>query len=72
MTGIFGQSKVDLGPDGIVRPNPWLDWMGLVDAGAASRLDRRNRMSISINERQLYLDLNGHASSTTIEEHRLA
>jgi uncharacterized protein YaeQ len=38
---------------------------------AAARLERRNRLSISINERQLYLDLNGHAFSTTIEEHRL-
>ncbi len=38
---------------------------------AAVRLDRRNKMSLSINERQLYLDLNGHAFSTTIEEHRL-
>jgi uncharacterized protein YaeQ len=39
---------------------------------AASHLERRNKLSISINERQLYLDLNGHASSITIEEHRLA
>ncbi len=41
-------------------------------SAAAARLERRNRLSISINERQLYLELNGHASSVTIEEHRLA
>ena len=39
---------------------------------AAAHVERRNKLSISITERQLYLDVNGHSSGTLIEEHRLA
>jgi uncharacterized protein YaeQ len=39
------------------------------DASAA--IDRRNTASLSVTERQLYLELNGKAFSTTIGEHRL-
>jgi uncharacterized protein YaeQ len=38
----------------------------------APRLERRNSLSISVTERQLYIDINGHAASTEIREHRLA
>jgi len=37
----------------------------------ASKLQRRMRMSLSVTERHLYLDVDGHAMSTVIEEHRL-
>ncbi|GAB3204262.1 YaeQ family protein [Nocardia tengchongensis] len=39
---------------------------------AAAFLQRRNTVSVSISERHLYLDLNGNALSTDIEEHRLS
>ncbi len=37
----------------------------------AGALQRRAEMSISITERQVYLDVNGQAFSTTIEERRI-
>lgn len=39
---------------------------------ASTCLERRNKLSISMTERHLYLDLNGHASSNAVEERRLA
>lgn len=39
---------------------------------AAQTVDRRNRLSLSVTERQLYLDLNGSGFSSEIREHRLA
>jgi uncharacterized protein YaeQ len=39
---------------------------------ASTHLERRNRLSLSVTERHLYLDLNGHAAGNAIEEHRLA
>jgi uncharacterized protein YaeQ len=42
---------------------------GFVDDVAAV-LQRRDRISASITERQLYLDVSGHSFSTTIVEHR--
>jgi uncharacterized protein YaeQ len=38
---------------------------------ASTHLDRRNKLSISVTERHLYLDVNGHASGNAIEERRL-
>src|ERR1043166_2462635 len=38
---------------------------------ASKHLERRNKLSISVTERHLYLDLNGHAAGNAIEEHRL-
>ncbi|NEW45760.1 YaeQ family protein [Nocardia cyriacigeorgica] len=38
---------------------------------AAAAIDRRTDATISVTERLLYLDLNGSAFSTAIEEHRL-
>ncbi|MEK6805975.1 MAG: YaeQ family protein [Pseudomonadota bacterium] len=38
---------------------------------AAAALDRRNTVSLSVTERQLYLDLNGRSFSSAIEEHRM-
>ena len=43
---------------------------GFVDDVAAA-IDRRASVSVSVTERQLYLDVNGRAFHTTIEEHRL-
>lgn len=37
---------------------------------AVTRLERRNTASVSITERQLYLELNGHSFSGAIEELR--
>ena len=37
---------------------------------AAGAIQRRAEMSISITERQVYLDVNGQAFTTTIEENR--
>lgn len=37
----------------------------------ASRLERRVKMSLSITERHVYLDIDGHSLTTIIEEHRL-
>lgn len=39
---------------------------------AARHLERRNTLSVSVTERHLYLDLNGHAAGNAVEEHRLA
>src|SRR5438132_4679284 len=38
----------------------------------AARLERRVAISLSITERHLYLDIEGHPLSTVIEEHRLS
>ena len=43
---------------------------GFVDAAVAA-LERRNTMTVSITERELYLDLNGTSVSTTIYDHRI-
>ena len=43
---------------------------GFVDAAVAA-LERRNTMTVSITERELYLDLNGTSMSTTIHDHRI-
>ena len=43
---------------------------GFIDA-AAKAIERRNTMSLSVTERQLYLDINGKSFSAAIEEHRL-
>jgi uncharacterized protein YaeQ len=39
---------------------------------AAAALERRNTATVSVTERQLYLELNGSSLSTPITEHRLA
>ena len=38
----------------------------------AARIERRISMSLSVNEQHLYLDINGHSLSTTIERHRIS
>lgn len=38
---------------------------------AVAVIDRRNSATVSITERQLYLDLNGTTFGTPVEEHRL-
>ncbi|QIM16884.1 YaeQ family protein [Leucobacter insecticola] len=38
----------------------------------ASRLERRNDLSVSVTEGQLYLELNGASLTATVEEHRAA
>jgi uncharacterized protein YaeQ len=43
---------------------------GFIEAAAGS-IERRAVMSISITERQVYLDVNGQAFTTTIEESRI-
>jgi uncharacterized protein YaeQ len=43
---------------------------GFVDAAVAA-LERRNTMTVSITERELYLDLNGTSVSTTVHDHRI-
>ena len=43
---------------------------GFVDAAVAA-LERRNTMTVSITERELYLDLNGTSVSTPIHDHRI-
>ena len=43
---------------------------GFIDAAAAV-LDRRNTMTLSITERQLYLELNGSMLSSAVHEHGL-
>jgi uncharacterized protein YaeQ len=37
----------------------------------ASRLQRRMRMSLSVTERHLYLDVDGHALTTVMEQHAI-
>jgi len=39
---------------------------------AVRALERRNDMTLSVSERQLYLDLNGTSFSSAVHEHRLA
>lgn len=43
---------------------------GFVDACAAL-LDRRNTMTLSVTERQLYVELNGSTLTSEVHEHRL-
>jgi uncharacterized protein YaeQ len=43
---------------------------GFIDE-VAERLERRIRMSLSVTERHVYLDIDGVAMETVIEEHRL-
>jgi len=43
---------------------------GFIDAAVAA-LERRNTMTVSITEGELYLDLNGTSMSTTIHDHRI-
>jgi uncharacterized protein YaeQ len=43
---------------------------GFVES-AAKAIDRRNTVTLSVTERQLYLDINGKSFSTAIEEQRL-
>jgi uncharacterized protein YaeQ len=43
---------------------------GFIDT-AAKAIERRNTVSLSVTERQLYLDINGKSFSAAIEEHRL-
>jgi uncharacterized protein YaeQ len=44
---------------------------GFVDS-AAKAIERRNTVTLSVTERQLYLDLNGSSFSTAIEQHAIA
>jgi uncharacterized protein YaeQ len=37
----------------------------------AERIGRRSKVSLSVTERHLYLDIDGATSSTTIEDHRI-
>lgn len=37
----------------------------------AARMERRAKMSLSITERHLYLDIDGHSLSTVVEQHRV-
>lgn len=39
-------------------------------AEAAKRLQRRSKLAVSVTERQLYLDIDGHSMATTIAEQR--
>lgn len=43
---------------------------GFIDA-LAERLERRIRLSLSVTERHVYLDIDGMALETVIDEHRL-
>lgn len=43
---------------------------GFIDE-LASKLQRRMRISLSVTERHLYLDVDGEAMATVMEEHRL-
>jgi hypothetical protein len=43
---------------------------GFIEAAAES-IERRAEISISITERQVYLDVDGQAITTTIEESRI-
>ncbi|MCR2764308.1 YaeQ family protein [Microbacterium sp. zg.B48] len=43
---------------------------GFIDSAVAV-LERRNTMTLSITERQLYLDLNGSTLTSTVHDHRL-
>jgi len=39
------------------------------DLGA--RMERRAKVSLSVTERHLYLDIDGHSLSTVVEQHRV-
>ena len=43
---------------------------GFVDA-AVTALERRNTMTVTVTDGQLYLDLNGEALSSSVHVHRL-
>jgi hypothetical protein len=43
---------------------------GFVDAAVAA-LERRNAMTVTVTDGQLYLDLNGVALSSAVHVHRL-
>ena len=43
---------------------------GFVD-GAVSALTRRNSLTLSVTERQLYLELNGTSLSAAVHDHRI-
>jgi len=43
---------------------------GFVDAAVAA-LERRNTMTVTVTDGQLYLDLNGEALSSGVRVHRL-
>jgi uncharacterized protein YaeQ len=38
----------------------------------AARIGRRTKMSLSVTERHLYLDVDGHSMTSIVEEHRIA
>jgi uncharacterized protein YaeQ len=38
---------------------------------AAALIERRSEVSLSVTERQLYVEINGHSRSTAIVEHRV-
>jgi uncharacterized protein YaeQ len=44
---------------------------GFIDAAAAA-IERRNTMSVSVTEGQLYLELNGTVLDSQVHEHRIA
>lgn len=44
---------------------------GFID-DAVAVLERRNTITVSVTERQLYLELNGSTFSTVVHEHPLA
>ncbi len=44
---------------------------GFVDE-LASHLERRMKIALSVTERHLYLDVDGHSMTTVVEEHTLA
>ncbi len=44
---------------------------GFIDA-AVAELERRNEITVSVTERQLYLELNGVTLSTAVHEHEIA
>ena len=44
---------------------------GFIDE-TAKAIERRNSVTLSVTERQIYLDLNGKSFSAALEEHRLA
>ncbi|KAA9132995.1 YaeQ family protein [Microbacterium caowuchunii] len=44
---------------------------GFIDT-AVSALERRNTMTLSVTERQLYLELNGASSSSAVHDHPIA
>jgi uncharacterized protein YaeQ len=49
----------------------WFFGRGFLESAAAA-LERRNAVTLSVTEKQLYLDVNGKSFSTALEEHRIA